>query len=578
MVAAYDIIIKGGTIIDGTRTPRYVSDLAIRDGKIVQIGGLKGAQASRVLDATGMIVAPGVVDLHTHYDAQIFWDPYCTLSGWHGVTSVAIGNCGFGFAPCRAEDRDRAMLTLTRNEAIPYEAMKAGMPWNWTTFPEFLDSLDRTPKGVNVLSYVPLTPLYVWTMGIEEAKRRRPNDAELKKMQQLVHEGMNVGACGWSAQVLGPTSLQRDYDGTPMITDLMAEREILAFGEALGQRDEGFIELTYRLTGEEGQPLDAESAVAFERLAKVSGRPILYQTVRANSSNPKRHRERLKWLEECSNRGLRVYGQGSIARGDLEGTLEDWNLFDDSPIWREVTLGTPAQRKAKMSDPEIRRQLRDEYDSGYRPGAGVGIAESLGSFIIHQVADQRLKKYEGKRVEDIAKEENRHVVDAFLELCISDNLKTEFVAKRAYDDPNYTAEVLNSPYVIAGLSDGGAHVRFSTGGSYPTQLLTWLVRDNGLMSLEEAHFKLSYLPAFMGGFRDRGFLREGAPADVIVYDLEKLDDGVSEIAYDLPGGEWRRVQRGRGYHWVLVNGQVTFEDGQSTGNTPGKLLRHGRAD
>ena len=228
----YDIIIKGGTIVDGTRTPRYVSDIAIKDGKIAQIGGLRGKTAERTLDAAGRIVAPGFVDLHTHYDAQIFWDPYCTLSGWHGVTSVALGNCGFGFAPSRVEDRDRAMLGMTRNEAIPYDAMKAGMPWDWVTFPEFIDSLTRTPKGVNCLTYVPLTPLYAWVMGWEEAKKRRPTEAELEEMCRLIHEAMDAGACGWSAQVLGPKSIQRDYDGTPMVTDLLSGR-IQAGGDAL---------------------------------------------------------------------------------------------------------------------------------------------------------------------------------------------------------------------------------------------------------------------------------------------------------------------------------------------------------
>ena len=240
-MADYDIIIKGGTVVDGTRTPRYVSDIAIKDGKIAQIGGLKGKTAERVHDAAGRIVAPGFVDLHTHYDAQIFWDPYCTLSGWHGVTSVALGNCGFGFAPSRAEDRDRAMLGMTRNEAIPYDAMKAGMPWDWVTFPEFIDSLTRTPKGVNCLTYVPLTPLYAWVMGWEEAKKRRPTEAELEEMCRLIHEAMDAGACGWSAQVLGPKSIQRDYDGTPMVTDLLSEHEILTFAKVLAERDEGFI-------------------------------------------------------------------------------------------------------------------------------------------------------------------------------------------------------------------------------------------------------------------------------------------------------------------------------------------------
>ena len=193
-MAEYDIIIKGGTIVDGTRIPRYVSDLAIKGGRIAKIGGLRGSGADKVLDASGLIVAPGFVDLHTHYDAQIQWDPYCTMSGWHGVTSVAIGNCGFGFAPCapNQQDRDRAMLALTRNEAIPYDAMKLGMLWGWVSFPDFLDTIERIPKGVNLISYIPLSPLYAWVMGYEEAKSRRPTEADLKEMCRLMHEGMVI--------------------------------------------------------------------------------------------------------------------------------------------------------------------------------------------------------------------------------------------------------------------------------------------------------------------------------------------------------------------------------------------------
>jgi len=198
-MASYDTIIKGGTIVDGARTPRYVSDIAIKDGKIAQIGGLKGSSADKVLEASGLIVAPGFVDLHTHYDAQIQWDPYCSVSGWHGVTSLVLGNCGFGFAPCKPEFRQRAMQALTRTEAIPLKAMQAGMLWDWVTFPEFLDSLDRIPKGLNIITYVALTPIYAWVMGWEEAKKRRPTKAELDKMCQLLHEAMDHGACGWSA-------------------------------------------------------------------------------------------------------------------------------------------------------------------------------------------------------------------------------------------------------------------------------------------------------------------------------------------------------------------------------------------
>ena len=570
----YDIIIKGGTVVDGTLTPRYVSDIAIKEGKIAKIGGLKGKSANQVLDAPGLVVAPGFVDLHTHYDAQIQWDPYCTLSGWHGVTSVAIGNCGFGFAPCRPEDRDRSMLSLSRNEAIPLKSMQEGMLWDWETFPEFLDSLDRMPKGINVISYVPLTPLYGWVMGWDEAKKRRPTEAELKEMTRLVHEAMDRGACGWSAQVTGANSGQRDYDGTPMITDLMTNEEILAFAKVLGERDEGFIELAYRETGEEGQIIEEATMKFFEQVAEVAGRPVLYQAVSATATNPDLYRMRLRWLEDCARRGIRVYGQGITTRGAFELTFEDWNLFDQSPVWREVTLGTPEVRKAKMQDPDLRRRLREEWDSGFRPGNTVG---SVAGLIVEEVGNAEFDHYEGMTIEAIAEKEGKHIVDAVLDLAVADNLQTEFLAQNARDNPEYAAEVLHSPHVIAGLSDGGAHVKFLTFGAYPTDLLSWLVRDEKVLTLEEAHYKLSYLPAHFGGFRDRGFIREGAPADIVVYDLDKLKLLPTEVAEDQPGGEWRRIQRAEGYRWTLVNGQVTFEDGKPTGALPGKLLRSGAA-
>jgi N-acyl-D-aspartate/D-glutamate deacylase/nitrite reductase/ring-hydroxylating ferredoxin subunit len=672
-MADFDIIIKGGTIVDGTRTPRYVSDIAIKGGKIAQIGGLKGKTAERILDAAGRIVAPGFVDLHTHYDAQIFWDPYCTLSGWHGVTSVALGNCGFGFAPSRAEDRDRAMLGMTRNEAIPYDAMKAGMPWDWVTFPEFIDSLTRTPKGVNCLTYVPLTPLYAWVMGWEEAKKRRPTEAELQEMCRLIHEAMDAGACGWSAQVLGPKSIQRDYDGTPMVTDLLSEHEILTFAKVLADRDEGFIELAYQETGEEGRPLAEATKQFFEKVAAVAKRPILYQAVAPNAVHPEMHRERIKWLESCAERGLRVYGQGVTRRGGFEMNFVDWNLFDDTEAWREVTLGTREERKAKMQHPEMRRRLKEEWDTGIRPTTVV--ARSVGSLIVqtrnakvdigaeaefpnlpapvevgdasyfliktrdgykllsrvcpHQggtvreigpsficrthgyrydkdggkclnapelrmkshvvnVKDGRLiallpdaktanSSLVGQTVQQIADAQGKHVIDALLDMVVEDDLETEFYAPtQGRDTAQFTTELVDSNVVVAGVSDGGAHVKFLTAGIYPTDLLTWLVRDEKTVSLEDAHYKLSYLPAHLGGFKDRGALREQAPADIVVYDLDKLEVLPSEVAEDLPGGEWRRIQKSKGYDWILVNGQITFEDGEPTGALPGKFLRNGR--
>ena len=573
-MADYDIIIRGGTIVDGTRTPRYIGDLAIKGDRIAKMGGLRNSTAAKVLDASGLIVAPGFVDLHTHFDAQIQWDPYCTVSGWHGVTSVIIGNCGSGFAPCAAkeEDQDRLMWALTRNEAIPFEAMKLGMHWDWVTFPEFLDSIDQIPKGINLISYVPLTPMYAWVMGYEEAKRRRPTEAELKEMFRLFHEAMDAGACGWSAQVLGPDSAQRDFDGTPMITDLIPDEEIFAWAEELGKRGEGSIELSHPGAGER-DGIGKSTTDFYEKVAQLSNRPILYQEVNPFADHPEQFRAQLRWLEDCGRRGVRVYGQGGTRRAGFELTFEDWNLFDNSPAWREVTLGSLEERKAKMEDPKHRAALKAEWDAGIRSEAVVkGHAAGLE---VLQVARRDFQHYIGKSVGQISEEEGKHPIDALLDLVVADNLQTEFFGPEARDNPKYTAEIVNSPYCASGISDGGAHVKFIPGGTYPTDTLAWLVRDEGVVTLEEAHYKLSYSNAFMGGVRDRGFLREGAPADIVVYDLENLKLLPTAVVHDLPGGDWRRIQRAEGYRWTLVNGEVTLEDGISTGALSGKLLRHG---
>ena len=575
-MAEYDYLIRGGTIVDGLRTPRYVSDLAITGGRIAKIGGLRGATATNVLDATGLIVAPGFVDLHTHYDAQVQWDPYCTLSGWHGVTSLAIGNCGFGFAPCapNERDQDRLMLALTRNEAIPYEPMKLGMKWDWTTFPQFLDSIDRIPKGVNVVSYVPLSPIYAWVMGYDEAKRRRPTGKELQEMCRLADEGMEAGACGWSAQVNGAESIQRDYDGTPMVTDLMTDNELFAFAQVLRDRDEGCIELSYRF--DPNSPLNDKLRAPLERIAEISNRPLLYQTVIPFDQRPEIHRSDLRWLEDCAKRRIRVYGQGFTERSAREFTFQDWNLFDNSPIWREVTLGTPAERKEKMKDSRMRQALREEWERGLLPGEPM-MKDSLPGLVVEDVGNRELERHVGRSIAEIAESDGKHVIDALLDIVVADDLRTEFIGVQAREKPEYTAEIVNSPHCVPGVSDGGAHVKFQTSGSYSTQLLVWLVRDEGLVSLEEAHYKLGYLSAFWGGFQDRGFLREGAPADIVVYDIDNLELGPVEVAHDLPGGDWRRIQKAEGYRWTFVNGQLTFEDGKPTGAMPGKLLRHGRA-
>lgn len=573
----FDLIIRGGTVFDGLRTPRYRSDVGIENGRIAYIGPLEGAKADRVIEAEGLHVAPGFVDLHTHYDSQIYWDPYCTLSGWHGVTSVVIGNCGFGFAPCKVEDRDRAMLTMERNEAVPLAAMREGMAWDWETFPEFLDSLERTPKGLNILAYVGLNPIFMYVMGVEAAKSRRPTASELDQMKQLLREAMDAGACGFSAQLLGDFSMQRDYDGTPMITDTMANEDLLAFAEVLAEIRRGFIQVS------------GSSPHLSEKVAAVSGRPVIWNLLAVGADQhgmpTEAHEGVIQWLDDANARGRRIFAQALTVDAGFTFTFEDWNLFDNSPLWREATLGSPAERAVKFADPERRVALRDEYDAGRSPVAGGGTEEinptgagGIRTLILVETVAESLRHLEGMNVAEIAERLGKHPVDALLDVVVEDDLRATFQTPERPTDVNAMSQVANSPFALPGLSDGGAHTKFSTIGGYGTVFLAEHVRRHAMMSLEDAHWRLSRYPAQAAGLLGRGCLVEGAPADVLVYDYEALEVGPEEKVHDFPGGEWRRIRKASGYRYTIVNGEVTFEDGACTGATPGSLLRHGRAE
>ena len=577
-MAAYDIHIKGGTIVDGTGVPRYRGDVWIKDGKVAQLGGRAPGGAARVIDADGLIVAPGFVDLHTHYDAQIRWDPYCTISGWHGVTSVVLGNCGFGFAPVKPDFRERSMLTMVRTEAIPYQSMVEGMlpHWDWETIPEYLDSLERAPLGVNCIQYMPTASLMTYVMGLEAAKTRPATEAERKEMQRLLHEGMDAGLCGFSIQRLGRNSTQADYDGSPMVTDTMVDEDILALAEVLAERDEGFIQIT-QATGKIKKDLEF-----VERLAAVSGRPVIHNAIAPTRRNPDPHRKSLEWLRKCWDQGLQVYGQCATVRSGFVFSLEHWNLYDFSKTWRALTTGTHEEKLAKMADPALREAMvADETRNKVvyrklRPGVG-GPIEDL---VVQGVARRpELQKYVGRSLAEIGHDEGKHPGEVMLDLALATDLKADFLGPDKGSNADFMVELMEAPYTLPGVSDGGAHTKFFTGGAWPTDLLKWLVRDEAKLTLEEAHYRLSALPAHAAGFRDRGVLREGAAADVVVYAMEELDmepQWIGEVVEDLPGGEWRRVQRAKGYKDIIVNGQVTFEDGVCTGATPGKLLRHGR--
>jgi N-acyl-D-aspartate/D-glutamate deacylase len=569
----FDTIIKDGMIVDGARNPRYRSDIGIKDGVIARIGRIDAARGKRVIDANGLIVAPGFIDLHTHYDAQVFWDPYLSTSGFHGVTSVVLGNCGFGFAPMAPEMRQRAMLSMTKVEAIPLVTMETALPWDWVSYPEYLDSMDRAPKALNILPYVPLNPLLIWTLGLDDAKAgRKPTAAEHAQMATLLNEAMDAGACGWSAQSLGQPgepgvetqggAAQNDFDGTPMPTDVMWPETRMEMAKVLGERGEGFIALSMGLAGPE----------EWEALAAVSGAPMLWQALPPSGDDMGRgvRQYLFNWLDSCHQRGLKIYAQGITQDPPLVFTFDYFDLWGS--VWNAlVGPDVPkAQKLANLNDPAQRAKLR-EAPLKYM------FIDAIDDTILHRTYTAEYKEFERSKLGEIATKLGKHVVDVVCDLVAADELRTIFQTRQFDTTLEGVKELIDNPYIIPGLSDGGAHLKYLTAGSYGTEYISKFVREHKLTNLEDAHWRLSALPAFCAGFRDRGTLREGAAADIIVYDYDKLDYTFPEFVTDLPGGEYRVTNQGMGYRYVLVNGEVTIEDDKPTHVHSGELLRSGKS-
>jgi len=361
-----------------------------------------------------------------------------------------------------------------------------------------------------------------------------------------------------------------------MITDILPDEFYLAMAKAMAEKGAGCIQFTQ--SGASETSFGIEDDFRFlEKLASTSGQPLLYNAIVVSDKHPESHKAQLKWVAEANQRGARVFGQGVTARAPVRMTLEDWNLFDSVPAWKDATLGTTEERKAKMSRPELRASMRADYDAGGMETLNIVFGE-FDKVIARKVRNPDLKlQYEGMSVQQIAEKEGKHVIDAMLDLSVADDLRTEW----AFPVPNANIQgyrdLMSSPYTMPGVSDGGAHVKFITPAIYPTEVLSWLVRETGVLSLEEAHFRLSGLMAWAAGFTDRGTLREGMAADIVMYDPNTVQSRPSEILYDLPANEWRRVQKADGYRHIMVNGVETFQDGNCTGATPGALLRNGAA-
>jgi N-acyl-D-aspartate/D-glutamate deacylase len=568
-MAAYDLLISGGTLVDGTGTPRRRSDLGIRDGRIAAIGTLTGATATRTIDATGKVVAPGVIDVHTHYDGQIFWDPWCTNSGLHGMTTAVVSNCGFGFAPCRQDPavQERYMGMMETTEQIPAEALRLALPFTWESFPEWLDVVRALPKGVNVASYVPLNSLMIFVMGSPESARdRRPTDDEVARMQALLREAMEAGALGFAFSKLDDFNSHKDH-GAPMPTDAADPSTAYRLAEVLRDLGRGVIQALVDL------PMAIDNNHIAEELAAISGRPVIQNILVPFDHIPGEVDRVLKWLDSCEERGLDVYSQALAFRAWNESRLLDWNTWDVVPeLARFSSAGDDLDARLTIaSDPAWREALKAKYSPELMTSAG-GMFEHL-RFLRSSSAEH--SRYEGRSFAEIAEAEGVHVVDAFFDLAVAARCDVDFRTMQAISqDVDLFTKMYKHPRVIAGTSDGGAHLKFFCGAQFSTDLLMWLARDERRFRLEELHHKLSLLPASVLGFRDRGALLEGWAADVMVYDLDALGyPDQYEIVHDLPGGGFRRVTPSQGIDAIVVNGEVTFEtDSACTGATPGRVL------
>jgi N-acyl-D-aspartate/D-glutamate deacylase len=545
----HDLAIRGGTIVDGTGAPRATGDVAIDADRLTQVGGRAGA-ARRELDARGLVVAPGFIDPHTHYDAQICWDAALTPSCWHGVTSVVMGNCGFTLAPCRPAERTYLMRMLERVEGMSLAALEAGITWEWETFSEYLEAIARRRPVLNVGGLVGHSALRCFVLG-PAATERAATDGEIEAMRRLLGEALGAGALGFSTSQ-SPTHWGGDGKAVP--SRLAEDGEVITLAAVLGEVGRGVFEITAK------ELTDVEVSLA---VARRSRRPVTY----LGPTTPALHAA----MAQARAEGLRLVPQASCRPALMDFRLDAGVVFDQLPSWRRV-MDTPRDALAAVfGDPAFRTAFHDDV-AGRRGGFPI-FKGNWEAVKVTLTGDPALGHLAGRSIAELAAARGVDPVDAFFDLALSDDLATEFSYCLSGDLERAPA-ILGDEYLI-GLSDAGAHLTLLADAAYPTYLLGCWVRERGLLALERAVQKLTQEPAALFGIGDRGVLAPGRFADVVLFDPERVADRAPELVHDLPGGAPRLLARADGIAAVLVNGAVTLEHGELTGTRPGRVLRGG---
>jgi N-acyl-D-aspartate/D-glutamate deacylase len=563
---AYDLVVKNGTVIDGSGLPRFRGDVAVKDGRIASIGRIREG-ANEVLDAEGHVVAPGIIDGHTHMDAQIFWDALGTCSCWHGVTTVVMGNCGFTLAPCAEKDKALVVRNLQRAEDISAEAMEAGIRWKWTTFREWLDVLDGLPKGINYSGYLGHSALRTYVMG-ERAFEQQANDDDMRAMEAELRDGLQAGAIGFTTS---RSPSHETPDRRPVASRIADWSEVRRLVNVMGDLNAGIFELagenTDRALGYEDARRDYHARL--KALAVESGRPITFGLF-SRKDAPGVYKDYVKLLDDTAAAGGRMFAQVHSRALSAIMSFKTQTPFDKLPVWSDVRKLPLAEQKAKFQDPAMRAKLVEAAGAKVE-NRSLGTEARPGAYEKLLVLDNVHGVHTS--VVDMAKQRGVHPVELIMDLAVERDMNVFFFHPIANEDQDIALDLMRLPRAVVTFSDSGAHVSQLMDSSLQTHLLAYWVREREAFTLEEAVRMLTLVPATQWGFHDRGLLRVGMAADMMVFDPKTIAAEMPEVVRDLPAGAKRLIQKTRGIKATVVNGEVLLKNGQHTGALSGKLLR-----
>ncbi|MEQ8494822.1 MAG: amidohydrolase family protein [Gammaproteobacteria bacterium] len=559
----YDLIIKNGYIVDGSGGPRYPADIAVSGGRIVRIGRIN-ERARRSLNADGQVVAPGFVDGHTHMDAQVFWDPLGSCSCYHGVTTVIMGNCGFTLAPCAERDADFVFRNLERAEDLSRDAMKSGIDWRWETFPEYLEVIDKLPKGINYGGYIGHSALRTWAMG-ERAFSEQATPDELARMCRQVQDAIRAGAIGFSTS---RTYNHLTSDDRPVASRVAEWDEVRAIVNAMGEIGAGVFELASEAPGRSPRR-QADYFGRLKALAVESGCSVTFGMPSIRIA-PDLWPAYYELGNEVAAAGGRLFVQAHSRSISTMLSFKSHTPFDAWEVWKDVRSRPLEEQKVLLADPDTKRRLVEvasrPYEGPEVVGAEARPPEWDWVYLFNGIGDEEV-------MSEVAARRGVHPVEAMIDIALERDFDAFFRQPLANEDQDAVLQMMKHPRSVVTFSDSGAHVAQIMDSSLQTHLLSHWVREKQAFTLEEAVRLITYDTANAWGLHDRGLLREGLNADIVVFDPDTIDQNMPELVNDLPAGAQRLKQTSRGIAWTIVNGEVLLEGERATGATPGRLVR-----